>query len=143
MIARAYCTFPSELVAFIGSPYALSQEKLFGRESELKTLLSAFERVSCLSTALLACQSHTCSNALQTASAGRSEVVFVAGEGGSGKSRLVAELHAPITKRRGVFASGKFDQFNRSPFHAFCSASSSLLLRSQLLNSCCSCVVRS
>jgi histidine kinase len=67
------------------------QQKLYGREKEIDVLLSTFDR---------ACE-------------GRAEMVLVAGHSGIGKSALIQEVYKPITKRRGYFASGKFDQYNR------------------------------
>jgi predicted ATPase/signal transduction histidine kinase len=70
-------------------------QKLYGREAEVECLLADFERV---------------------ADGGRG-LTLVAGYSGIGKSALVHEVHKPIVARRGLFASGKFDQFRRSvPF---------------------------
>ena len=66
-------------------------QKLYGREQEITTLLSTFDRVS----------------------EGKVETVLVAGYSGVGKSALVNEVHEPILARRGYFVSGKFDQLNR------------------------------
>jgi predicted ATPase/class 3 adenylate cyclase/tRNA A-37 threonylcarbamoyl transferase component Bud32 len=66
-------------------------ERLYGRESELDTLVAAFAR----------------------AQAGGREVVLVEGSSGMGKSSLVREVQRPIVAQRGVFVSGKFDQFKR------------------------------
>jgi hypothetical protein len=67
-------------------------EKLYGRESEIKNLLAAFDRV---------------------VSAGKPELVLVSGYSGIGKSSVVNELHKPLVPPRGLFASGKFDQYKR------------------------------
>lgn len=76
-------------------------QKLYGREAEVETLLTAFERVS----------------------QGTTEMMLVAGHSGIGKSVLVAEVHKPITQKRGHFISGKFDQFQRNiPYSAIASA---------------------
>ncbi|MEG4353122.1 serine/threonine-protein kinase PknK, partial [Microcoleus sp. LAD1_D3] len=81
-------------------------QKLYGRESEVKTLLTAFDRVS----------------------QGTTEMMLVAGYSGIGKSVLVAEVHKPITQKRGYFISGKFDQFQRNiPYSAFVSAFQGLM----------------
>lgn len=72
-------------------------QKLYGRAEEVKTLLSAFERVS----------------------QGASELLLVHGYSGVGKSALVHEVHKPITEKKGLFISGKFDQFQRDiPYYA-------------------------
>ncbi|MGB7443381.1 MAG: AAA family ATPase [Coleofasciculaceae cyanobacterium] len=81
-------------------------QKLYGRESEVKTLLTAFDRVS----------------------QGTTEMMLVAGYSGIGKSVLVAEVHKPITQKRGYFISGKFDQFQRNiPYSAVVSAFAGLM----------------
>ncbi|MEG4996207.1 trifunctional serine/threonine-protein kinase/ATP-binding protein/sensor histidine kinase [Microcoleus sp. B4-D4] len=76
-------------------------EKLYGRESEVFSLLSAFERVS----------------------GGSTEMILVAGFSGIGKTAVVNEVHKPIVRQRGYFIKGKFDQFQRTlPFSAFVQA---------------------
>ncbi|MEM6840224.1 MAG: serine/threonine-protein kinase PknK, partial [Cyanobacteria bacterium P01_C01_bin.120] len=81
-------------------------EKLYGREDEVSALLSAFNRVT----------------------AGGSELMLVAGFSGIGKTAVVNEVHKPITRQRGYFIKGKFDQFNRNiPFSAFVQAFRSLM----------------
>ncbi|MBT9312609.1 trifunctional serine/threonine-protein kinase/ATP-binding protein/sensor histidine kinase [Leptothoe kymatousa] len=76
-------------------------EKLYGREQEVQTLLDAFERVA----------------------QGNSELMLVAGFSGIGKTVVVNEVHKPITRQKGYFIKGKFDQFNRNiPFSAFVQA---------------------
>ena len=66
-------------------------EKLYGREHEVEMLLAAFDRVI----------------------GGAPELVLVSGYSGIGKSAVVNELHKPLVPRRGLFASGKFDQYKR------------------------------
>ncbi|WGV25842.1 trifunctional serine/threonine-protein kinase/ATP-binding protein/sensor histidine kinase [Halotia branconii] len=79
----------------------LIPEKLYGRESEVATLLQAFERVA----------------------NGTAEMMLVAGFSGIGKTAVVNEVHKPITRQQGYFIKGKFDQFNRNiPFSAFVQA---------------------
>jgi predicted ATPase/class 3 adenylate cyclase/tRNA A-37 threonylcarbamoyl transferase component Bud32 len=76
-------------------------QKLYGREWETNTLLAAFERVS----------------------QGTCELMLVSGYAGIGKSALVQELYKPITRQRGYFITGKFDQFQRdTPYSAFIQA---------------------
>jgi predicted ATPase/class 3 adenylate cyclase/GAF domain-containing protein/tRNA A-37 threonylcarbamoyl transferase component Bud32 len=79
----------------------LIPEKLYGRESEVFNLLTAFERV-------------------RNASA---ELMLVAGFSGIGKTAVVNEVHKPIARQRGYFIKGKYDQFQRNiPFSAFVQA---------------------
>ena len=81
-------------------------QKLYGREAEIDTLLSAFERVS----------------------QGASELILVSGYAGVGKSALVQEVYKPITRQRGYFVVGKFDQFQRNiPYTSLAQAFRSLL----------------
>jgi PAS domain S-box-containing protein len=70
----------------------LIPEKLYGREREIETLLAAFDRV---------------------VASGRPELVLVSGYSGIGKSAVVNELHKALVPPRGLFASGKFDQYKR------------------------------
>ena len=83
-------------------------EKLYGRETEVKTLLEAFERVA----------------SPRTSGGQRGvEMMLVAGFSGIGKTVVVNEVHKPIVRQRGYFIKGKFDQFNRNiPFSAFVQA---------------------
>ncbi|MDZ7964127.1 MAG: AAA family ATPase [Nostoc sp. DedSLP03] len=76
-------------------------DKLYGRETEVETLLQAFERVS----------------------TGATEMMLVAGFSGIGKTVVVNEVYKPIVKKRGYFIKGKYDQFQRNiPFSAFVQA---------------------
>ena len=70
----------------------LIPEKLYGREREIETLLAAFDRV---------------------VASGAPELVLVSGYSGIGKSSVVNELHKVLVPPRGLFASGKFDQYKR------------------------------
>ncbi len=81
-------------------------QKLYGRKREVETLLTAFERVS----------------------SGTVEMMLVTGYSGIGKSALVQEIYNPITRHRGYFISGKFDQFRRNiPYSAIVSTFQSLI----------------
>ncbi|MCW5315350.1 AAA family ATPase [Nostoc sp. KVJ3] len=81
-------------------------DKLYGRETEIKTLLQAFERVS----------------------TGTTEMMLIAGFSGIGKTAVVNEVHKPIVRQRGYFIKGKYDQFNRNiPFSAFVEAFRNLI----------------
>ena len=81
-------------------------DKLYGRETEIETLLQAFERVS----------------------RGAVEMMLVAGFSGIGKTAVVNEVHKPIVRQRGYFIKGKFDQFNRNiPLSAFVQAFRNLM----------------
>jgi predicted ATPase/class 3 adenylate cyclase/tRNA A-37 threonylcarbamoyl transferase component Bud32 len=81
-------------------------QKLYGREQEIITLLTAFDRVSLGST----------------------ELMLISGYCGIGKSVLVQELYKPITRQRGYFISGKFDQLQRNiPYSGFVSAFRNLI----------------
>jgi PAS domain S-box-containing protein len=70
----------------------LIPEKLYGREREVQTLIEAFAHVV---------QSHS------------PKLVLVSGYSGIGKSSVVSELHKVLVPSRGLFASGKFDQYKR------------------------------
>nr|WP_035547966.1 ATP-binding sensor histidine kinase [Burkholderia sp. 9120] len=70
----------------------LIPEKLYGREREVDTLIAAFDRI---------------------VECGVPELVLVSGYSGIGKSSVVNELHKVLVPPRGLFASGKFDQYKR------------------------------
>src|SRR5712675_729875 len=85
----------------------LIPEKLYGREREIETLLAAFDRV---------------------VTSGRRELVLVSGYSGIGKSAVVNELHKALAPSRGLFASGKFDQYKRDiPYATLAQAFQSLI----------------
>src|SRR5258707_10442688 len=93
----------------------LIPEKLYGREREINTLLASFDRV---------------------VAEGTLELVLVSGYSGIGKSSVVNELHKALVPQRGLFASGKFDQYKRDiPYttlgQAFQSLVRSLLSQSE------------
>src|SRR5216684_6892677 len=67
-------------------------EEVYGRERETTALLDAFDRV---------------------VASGAPELVLVSGHSGIGKSSIVNELHKAIVLPRGIFVSGKFDQYKR------------------------------
>ncbi|MEH1872014.1 ATP-binding sensor histidine kinase [Nostoc sp.] len=76
-------------------------DKLYGRETEVETLLQAFDRVSL----------------------GATEMMLIAGFSGIGKTAVVNEVHKPIVRQHGYFIKGKYDQFQRNiPFSAFVQA---------------------
>ncbi|QBR02421.1 GAF domain-containing protein [Paraburkholderia pallida] len=83
---------PFALGAADGLDRLLIPDRLYGREKELQTLTSVFERV---------------------AREGSTEFVLVSGYSGIGKSSLVEDFHQAMSWAGGRFASGKFDQFQR------------------------------
>ncbi len=94
----------------------LIPQKLYGREREIDTLLAAFDRII---------------------TSGQPELVLLSGYSGIGKSAVVNELHKALVPARGLFASGKFDQYKRDiPYttlgQAFQSLVRSLLSRSEV-----------
>ena len=82
-------------------------EKLYGREREVEILLASFDRV---------------------VKGGAPELVLVSGYSGIGKSSVVNELHKALVPPRGLFASGKFDQYKRDiPYSTLAQAFQSLI----------------
>ncbi|MDG1276413.1 MAG: AAA family ATPase [Algoriphagus sp.] len=97
--SRTITSFPPGQEDFSGK-FKLPQ-RLYGRDAEIKMLLTSFDRVS-----------H-----------GSAELFLVTGYSGVGKSSLVSELYKPITAQRGNFISGKFDQYQKNiPFLAISQA---------------------
>src|SRR6185369_13257603 len=85
----------------------LIPEKLYGRTQEIEALLASFDRV---------------------VASGTPELVLVSGYSGIGKSSVVNELHKPLVPPRGLFASGKFDQYKRDiPYATLAQAFQSLI----------------
>jgi PAS domain S-box-containing protein len=84
----------------------LIPEKLYGRAREVDTLLASFARI---------------------VKSGAPELVLVSGYSGIGKSSVVNELHRVLVPPRGLFASGKFDQYKRDiPYSTLVQAFQSL-----------------
>src|SRR5262249_35806880 len=87
--------------------YLQIPEKLYGREREIETLLASFDRI---------------------VNGGPSELVLVSGYSGIGKSSVVNELQPVLVPPRGLFASGKFDQYKRDiPYSTLAQAFQNLI----------------
>ncbi|MBN3766223.1 AAA family ATPase [Burkholderia sp. Ac-20365] len=85
----------------------LIPEKLYGRDREVDTLVAAFDRI---------------------VKSGTPELLLVSGYSGIGKSSVVNELHKLLVPPRGIFASGKFDQYKRDiPYATLIQAFQSLV----------------
>lgn len=85
--------------------FHLSQ-KLYGRATEITSLIDYFNKIS----------------------QGSSHLLLVSGYSGIGKSALVHEIHKPITEKSGFFISGKYDQYQRNiPYFAFLKAFEGLI----------------
>lgn len=83
-------------------------QKLFGREKQTDLLLAAFESVS----------------------QGATELLFISGYSGVGKTSLVKEIYHPVIRQQGYFISGKYDQLQRAtPYSAIIEAFQELILR--------------
>jgi PAS domain S-box-containing protein len=98
---------PFRLGAHDLSDRLLIPERLYGREREIEALIASFDRV---------------------VSHGTPELVLVPGYSGIGKSSVVHELHKVLVPPRGLFASGKFDQYKRDiPYATLAQAFQSLV----------------
>ena len=98
---------PFPLGADDASDRLMAPEKLYGREREIETLRGAFDRV---------------------VANGATELVLVSGYAGIGKSSVVNELQKALVPPRGLFASGKFDQYKRDiPYATLAQAFRSLV----------------
>src|SRR5262244_3756406 len=92
----------------------LIPEKSYGRAQEIETILTCFDRV---------------------VATGRPELMLVSGYSGIGKSSVVNELHKLLIPHRGLFASGKFDQYKRDIPYDTLAQAFQLLIRSLLSKS--------
>jgi predicted ATPase/signal transduction histidine kinase len=108
------CIEPFQLGARDASDRLLIPERLYGREREIETLLASFNRVVIHGTP---------------------ELVLVSGYSGIGKSSVVNELHKALVPSRGLYASGKFDQYKRDIPYATLAQSLQNLTRSLLSRS--------
>src|SRR5690606_27867766 len=82
------------------------EDKLYGREKELKTIITAFN--------------HVCN--------GNCSFVLIPGVSGIGKTALVNEVQKPLVRNKGYFISGKFDQLKRdAPYYPLIDALQDLL----------------
>jgi PAS domain S-box-containing protein len=92
----------------------LIPETLYGREREIDELIAVFDRIVAQDT---------------------TELVLVSGYSGIGKSSVVNELHKALVAPRGLFASGKFDQYKRDIPYATLGQAFQSLVRSLLTQS--------
>ncbi|KPA13271.1 multi-sensor signal transduction multi-kinase [Candidatus Magnetomorum sp. HK-1] len=91
-------------------------KKLYGRDQEFQTMLGAFER--------------TCNkqNKLKKFKV-KSELMCICGLSGIGKSALANEFKQSVIQNQGLFISGKYDSFQRKPYHAIVQAFNDLCLQ--------------
>ena len=68
-------------------------QKLYGRQSEIAQLVATYDRVA----------------------QGNTELQFIAGYSGVGKTSLVHEIKRDVVAKEGVFVEGKFDQLQQTP----------------------------
>jgi predicted ATPase len=92
----------------------LIPEKLYGRSREVAALLESFSHVI---------------------ATGTPKLVLVSGYSGIGKSSVVNELHKAPVPPRGLFASGKFDQYKRDVPYATVAQAFQTLVRQILSKS--------
>lgn len=92
----------------------LIPEKLYGRGHEIEILLSAFDRMI---------------------KSGTPELVLLSGYSGVGKSSVVNELHHRLVPSHGLFASGKFDRYQRDTPYSTLVEAFRILVRSLLSRS--------
>jgi PAS domain S-box-containing protein len=105
---------PFPLGAHDASDRLLIPKKLYGREREIDALLTTFNRM---------------------VTHGAPELVLVSGYSGVGKSSVVNELHKALVPPRGLFASGKFDQYKRDIPYATLAQAVQTLVRQILVKS--------
>src|SRR5207237_6206594 len=92
----------------------LIPERLYGRAHEVENLLAVFDRI---------------------VTTGTPELVLLSGYSGIGKSSVVNELHKVLVPPRGLFASGKFDQYKHDIPYATLAQAFQTLIRQILVKS--------
>jgi predicted ATPase/GAF domain-containing protein/DNA-binding response OmpR family regulator len=103
-------------------------QKLYGRESEIQTLISACDYTFSNSQEKHLATSPNIETTIIDNSPRKSEMILVSGYSGIGKTALVREIYQPITRYRGYFVSGKFDQLQRHvPYSSIIQALRSLI----------------
>ncbi|MDB5539031.1 MAG: multi-sensor signal transduction multi-kinase, partial [Devosia sp.] len=105
---------PFPLGAHDASDRLLIPEKLYGRQREIDALFASFDRV---------------------VAEGAPELVLVSGYAGIGKTSVVNELQKALVPPRGLFASGKFDQYKRDIPYATLAQALRTLVRQILVKS--------
>eukprot|EP01125_Pyxidicula_operculata_P005926 TRINITY_DN2070_c0_g3_i1.p1 TRINITY_DN2070_c0_g3~~TRINITY_DN2070_c0_g3_i1.p1 ORF type:complete len:2083 (-),score=253.85 TRINITY_DN2070_c0_g3_i1:129-6377(-) len=99
---------PFKLGAYDKTQKFVIPQKLYGRDKEISVLMNSFEKAIKHGKVL----------------------VLVSGYSGIGKTSLVNEVLKPITRERGYFVSGKFDQMNQCrPYASISYAFKSLMLK--------------
>ncbi len=81
--------------SYVSDTFQIPQ-KLYGREKEVSTLATVFDRIS----------------------QGSAELMLISGDPGIGKSALIQEIHKPVVRDRGYFLSGRFDRYEGNDPHA-------------------------
>ena len=98
-------------------------QKLYGRESQIESLLAAFVRVASGEEKQLGASNPTTTQSQNCQRQGQTELMLISGYSGIGKSALVQELYKLITQKSGYFIAGKFDQLQRDiPYQALVAA---------------------
>ena len=87
-------------------------EKLYGRNREIQQLLNTFE----------------------ASAAGNFETILVGGYSGVGKSALINEIQKPLVAKRGLYTSGKYDQFKKAQPHSAIIQAFAYMVRQVLSN---------
>ncbi len=98
-------------------------QKLYGRESQIDSLLAAFDRVASAEEQPVGASNPTTNQSQNCQRQGQTELMLISGYSGIGKSALVQELYKLISQKSGYFISGKFDQLQRDiPYQALVAA---------------------
>ncbi|MEG5064417.1 AAA family ATPase [Microcoleus sp. B3-A4] len=105
------------------SPQLQLPQKLYGRESQIDSLLTAFYRVASGEEKQVGASNPTTTQSQHLPIQGKTELMLISGYSGIGKSALVQELYKLITQKSGYFIAGKFDQLQRDiPYQALVAA---------------------
>lgn len=106
LLASTGSISPFEIAKKDFSPNFQLSEKLYGREAQIESLMNAFEDLK----------------------KGFPQLMFITGEAGIGKSRLVHEIYKPLTEQEAYYISGKCDQLKQNiPYHCIVQALHSMV----------------
>ncbi|KAI9091442.1 hypothetical protein DFS34DRAFT_324920 [Phlyctochytrium arcticum] len=107
-VANIFSNFDFQIGSRDHSFHLAIPDKLYGRDAEIRQMVMAYENVAIGKS--------------------RSELVYVLGASGEGKSSLLSHLRRHVVGRNGFFACGQYSDYNRErPYGGFVQALDALI----------------